>query len=166
MEILIADLHPGANRFQATESAETLDLDLQIFSSKIEISTLADLEGRLLSVTHRLTTRTTRICDRCLTPFTREMELTERFLYAIDDPREYDEDVRRISLGDHLLSFDQDLREMLLLALPMKNLCRPDCRGLCPQCGMNLNEGTCDCRPQDKPHPLDALRNLQIKSKE
>ena len=41
--------------------------------------------------------------------------------------------------------FDEDVRQMLLLAMPMRFVCREDCRGLCPGCGSNLNSGTCSC---------------------
>ena len=41
------------------------------------------------------------------------------------------------------------LREEVILAVPMGVLCRSDCAGLCPVCGQNLNEGTCDCEQDD-----------------
>jgi uncharacterized protein len=51
-------------------------------------------------------------------------------------------------------------REQVLLALPMQPLCRPDCRGLCPRCGTNLNSGTCSCPPpaDDRWSALKSLR--------
>lgn len=48
--------------------------------------------------------------------------------------------------GDGLLLKDA-LREQILLALPMKSICRPDCAGLCSQCGRNRNLGPCGCAP-------------------
>ena len=53
------------------------------------------------------------------------------------------------------------LREQFYLALPMKPLCQEDCRGLCPQCGVNRNTGTCDCNVQWEDPRLAALRNLK-----
>ena len=51
------------------------------------------------------------------------------------------------------------LREELLLAVPQFVECRPDCRGLCPECGANLNAGPCGCRPIRDPRwgPLGDL---------
>jgi uncharacterized protein len=59
------------------------------------------------------------------------------------------------------LPIGEILREQVLLALPMKALCRVDCKGLCPTCGINLNSGTCDC-PAEKfsPH-MDTLLELK-----
>jgi uncharacterized protein len=54
-----------------------------------------------------------------------------------------------------------DIREDILLQLPHFPVCSPDCKGLCPQCGTNLNEGTCDCRPPDD-NRWRALDNVKL----
>jgi uncharacterized protein len=56
------------------------------------------------------------------------------------------------------------MREQFYLALPMKPLCREDCRGLCPSCGMNLNRGTCDCKREWDDPRLAALRELKTQN--
>ncbi|MRR10305.1 DUF177 domain-containing protein, partial [bacterium] len=53
-----------------------------------------------------------------------------------------------------------ELREAVLLALPLKPLCREDCRGICPACGRDLNEGSCGCREDRGDHRWDKLREL------
>ena len=60
----------------------------------------------------------------------------------------------RIDLG-HLIM------EQFQLAVPMKPLCTDECRGLCPQCGTNLNTGTCDCSRTWEDPRLAALKNLK-----
>jgi uncharacterized protein len=52
------------------------------------------------------------------------------------------------------------LREQILLNIPLSSLCRPDCRGLCSQCGQDLNTGTCDCHEQAIDPRLAVLRDL------
>ena len=54
------------------------------------------------------------------------------------------------------------IREQLLLALPTRPLCQEGCRGLCPQCGANLNLNSCDCSAQKFDPGLEALRSLKI----
>jgi len=49
----------------------------------------------------------------------------------------------------HILDLTEAIRQYALLAVPMKPLCREDCAGLCPYCGHNLNQGTCNCLPQN-----------------
>lgn len=46
--------------------------------------------------------------------------------------------------GD-VVEVDEDIRQELILSYPMKALCKPDCKGLCPNCGQNLNVGECEC---------------------
>ncbi len=54
------------------------------------------------------------------------------------------------------------IREQLLLALPTRPLCQEGCRGLCPQCGANLNLNSCDCSAAKFDPRLEALRSLKI----
>jgi uncharacterized protein len=68
-----------------------------------------------------------------------------------------EEDTRTAFFTGTKLAIADVLREQILLALPMKVLCRVDCKGLCPVCGMNLNSGTCTCsREEFSPH-MDVL---------
>jgi uncharacterized protein len=52
------------------------------------------------------------------------------------------------------------LRENVLLNLPLQPLCRADCRGLCPHCGVNLNESSCGCQVQEDDPRLAPLQHL------
>ena len=51
-----------------------------------------------------------------------------------------------IQVDDYKLDLDELIRTDILLELPTKFLCKEDCKGLCPTCGKNLNEGACDCQ--------------------
>ena len=65
--------------------------------------------------------------------------------------------------GAPFLDLNALLWEEFSLALPVKPLCRPDCRGLCPKCGKNLNEGACGCSSDEGDPRLAALRQLKVK---
>ena len=54
------------------------------------------------------------------------------------------------------------LKEQILLSLPMRGICREDCRGICSQCGANLNRGACSCAKNLAESRWDALRKLQF----
>ncbi len=120
-------------------------------------------------------------CRRCLRPLTGELHCEVRELYR---PREEEggkggatRHVARAGHGDHGLpdaDLDEDtyplegdqldlrplVRDALLLELPLAPLCHEDCRGLCPQCGADLNAGPCDCTVSRDARweVLDALR--------
>lgn len=103
-------------------------------------------------------------CSRCLQPARMEIETSfeERFrredAAGADSGHGEDDDVsyyqgERIDLGDIT-------REHIALQLPMKPICREDCRGLCPRCGANLNETQCNCRFDDIDPRLAVLQAL------
>ena len=95
-------------------------------------------------------------CVRCLITFQLKLDLPIEELFALSpsaDP------VYFIDEGGWL-NLLQPLREQILLSMPIHLLCRPDCRGLCSQCGQNLNDGPCGCDADDIDPRLAALNAL------
>jgi uncharacterized protein len=91
-------------------------------------------------------------CSRCLEPFSLDVDAPFDLRYlpasamSSDPEREVlDEDLDLSYYRDDHIDLNELLREQFYLALPMKPLCREDCRGLCPQCGANLNTAACAC---------------------
>lgn len=74
-----------------------------------------------------------------------------------------DEDVDLYFYEGNEVDLTPLLQESILLALPTLALCREDCRGLCPQCGINRNHGECDCEATRGDERLAVLRNLKLK---
>ena len=120
-----------------------------------------------------LNTETVQACARCLEPVVvpLSVEMEEVFYPTIDiltgkgiTPEEED---RALWIDEHhVLDLSEVLRQDILVALPVHILCKSDCRGLCPTCGQNLNDGPCDCEkePDARWGPLVDLLN-QAKSK-
>lgn len=127
-------------------------------------------------------------CDRCLEPFDLSLELDydEEFRPAggagaqgdggagnsdgdadeagDDDGRDGSAvETRRSVYSGDVLDFSEGFMEAVILALPIKRLCREDCRGLCPRCGTNLNQGNCGCREERVDPRLAPLRQLLSK---
>ena len=112
------------------------------------------------------------ICSRCLEPFVllidRAFDL--RFLPAgtaepatdVDDEEieVEDDDVSLTFYRDEQIDLNELLREQFYLAIPMKPLCFPACKGICPQCGTNRNTAPCDCNPQWEDPRLAGLKTL------
>jgi uncharacterized protein len=99
-------------------------------------------------------------CVRCLAPVakTLDVELDERFQLlpagASDEGEVYPID------ANHHIDLEPILRELVILATPMRVLCQTECRGICPICGKDLNEGACDCEPDDIDPRMAALQSL------
>ncbi len=106
-------------------------------------------------------------CSRCLEPFRLPVAAPFDLRYlpasavSSDGEREVDdEDLETSYYENDAIDLNGLMREQFYLALPMKPLCQDDCRGLCPQCGTNLNTGNCSCAPVWEDPRLAALKNL------
>jgi uncharacterized protein len=106
-------------------------------------------------------------CSRCLEPFRLPVDASfdQRFLpssaMATQEEREVQEDDFEISYyRDDQIDLNQLLREQFYLVLPMKPLCGEDCKGLCAQCGTNLNTATCTCATEFQDPRLAPLKGL------
>ncbi|MFN8180166.1 MAG: DUF177 domain-containing protein [bacterium] len=115
------------------------------------------LEGRLRST-----------CDRCLVPFERELRTEVNVWLVLGqeerplDPEESEGAALRVDAEGAVLDLAEPFRAAILLEVPIKNLCRGDCRGLCPVCGADRNAAECGCeRPRGDPR-WDALGGVSF----
>jgi uncharacterized protein len=107
-----------------------------------------------------------QLCARCLepvhTPLTGSFDLILRPLGVDSGPGERSISADETEIGYYEqsgLSLEDVVREQVLLSLPSRTLCKPDCKGLCPRCGQNLNLETCKCTPATDPR-WSALAGL------
>ena len=98
-------------------------------------------------------------CSRCLSLFNCPLtvNIEEEYFPTTDivsgAPLPLPEEPGRFTINEHnLLDLTEAIRQYTLLAIPMKPLCHQDCAGLCPTCGVNLNQASCDCPPE----PVDS----------
>lgn len=103
-------------------------------------------------VTASFPVRVPAVCSRCLREFEAPvaLDMREEFLpvTATHAPLAPGEEAFAIT-GGLELDLGEAMRQYVVLALPLKPLCQPDCAGLCPRCGGNLNLGTCRCYPTE-----------------
>ena len=106
-------------------------------------------------------------CGRCVEPFDLPVEAAFdlRYLPHSKNVGEGEVEIEEGDLDtafyrDDVIDLGQLMREQFYLALPMKPLCQDACRGLCPRCGTNLNQSTCDCARTWVDPRLEVLRTL------
>jgi uncharacterized protein len=110
-------------------------------------------------------------CSRCLEAATLPVSVPFRYTLVPAVPEENREDVE-LSEEDleygyyegEIVDLDPLIYEQIVLQIPMKVLCTEDCRGLCPDCGTNLNLGTCNCSANRIDERLAVLKKLKLTS--
>lgn len=153
-------------QYAVRDNIENLDPEIVALDELSgDVRLMRTLEGVL--ATGVLGTTLGQVCDRCLTPFTQqvEIELEDEFKPSIDvvsgaSLPTIPEDTGNLIDDHHILDLSEVVRQRLLLNQPLHPLCREDCQGLCPTCGQNLNEGVCECSEPTFDPRWAALREL------
>ncbi len=110
----------------------------------------------------------TLACGRCLDDIVLPVDLPFDLLYlphqdnaGEEETEVEDDDLTTAFYGNDEIDLGQLVLEQFYLAVPMKPLCRESCRGLCPECGTNLNTATCSCAREWTDPRLEGLRALR-----
>ena len=99
------------------------------------------------------------VCDRCAAEFSREVEYPIQAVLVEELANEENEDEWVFPLEGESADLQDIVRTVFVLNMESKLLCKPDCKGLCCQCGKNLNDGPCSCQKEPDPR-FAALRPL------
>lgn len=99
-------------------------------------------------------------CDRCLEEFTTSIEIPFTEKYREEDTGETEEQASLSYYQGDEIHIDQVVLDNIIMAEPLKRLCREDCRGLCFHCGINLNHAVCACNRQEMDPRLAVLQQL------
>ncbi len=143
----------GNAPFEFSATAESLfneDFSADGFIGEIKIIGTVEDVGRCFVVRGRIEYRKSFTCDRCLAQA------------EADNVHEFAEEIEKSAAVDDVIDVTELLRDELLAGQPMKNLCKDDCKGLCPVCGANLNDGECGCDKFIVDPRLAALEQLGI----
>jgi uncharacterized protein len=126
-------------------------------------------EGDGFAFSGDIATQARLVCGRCLEQYGLPLDMHFDLLYT-SRPEPHDrhgesrvdvDSFTEVHFGGARIDLDALLAEQIYLALPLKPLCRDDCRGLCSRCGANLNIAECGCTAETEPDPrLAALKRL------
>jgi len=134
VKINIHRIPPEGLTLEEEIAASDLELDTDIITFKEPIKARAQVSRITNSITVllNLSYLTWVSCSRCLNDFCRDFDKDVQLNYIADK-------------SEPTIDLDSDIRDEIILGYPIKPLCKPDCKGLCPKCGKNLNEGSCQC---------------------
>jgi len=165
--------HEHFERTFAPAAFDPPDSDYRVAAPVELVLDVHPLGGGAFGVAGRMKARLQVVCSRCLDPFEVPVDASFdlRYVPHADDAGEVEREIGEDDLTtahyrDGMLDLIDLMREQFMLALPMKPLCSEDCRGLCAECGTNLNKGQCDCAPRWEDPRLAALKSLLPREKE
>lgn len=99
-------------------------------------------------------------CARCLAELERAGEYSFEKNVAVKGTLQNEDNDDYILVESSQIELDTTAEELLMLELPIRHLCRDDCKGLCPKCGKDLNAGDCECQKKDVDPRLAVLAKL------
>jgi uncharacterized protein len=138
MDVTEAWLKAECPELEMRPSTEGVHLNGRIEQTGEEYLLRGSLKGSIVTT-----------CARCLEPATLTLDVPVVVTYAeMEDQADEEEDAEDqdiLPVVDGVIDVGAEIRDELLLALPMRPLCREDCAGICPTCGVNRNLTPCDC---------------------
>lgn len=157
------------------ETGKSIEFDFLVNPAEIsfqDLSFSSDLSGEITIMRidngvnvsiENLSTTLNLECQKCLKKYEYQLEIPEieRIFFEnpeaqMDDPSEF----FQIDLKSQKIDISDMLRQEIILHFPSVSVCSKSCKGLCPLCGTNLNEETCECKATEDLKPLSILKEL------
>lgn len=143
------------------------------FNSPLEMEIRLRWISRFVEASGLLRTSVRLSCSRCLGDFFQPLSIPFEATYSEEAPvseasgegAEVELTAESIDLfpfHGREIDLTEAVQEQVLLALPLRPLCREDCRGLCPRCGADLNQGACECTEKPMDPRFAVLKGLKL----
>ncbi len=165
MKIQVGGLSEGLHSFHFETPSAELGL-AENFARDVVTDVVLEKTGTQLFLKAVICAEGRFTCDRCLTEFDAPLTSSYRMYYMPEgsegtnvDPSE----AQVIPAGTSTIDLTEDVRQTILLSVPLKLLCSENCEGLCPRCGANLNTGSCTCTDTPIDTRWEKLRPLRDK---
>jgi uncharacterized protein len=164
MKIPILHLEDGDHQIEGVIKAGTQQFfHSEFYPNDIRVLVKLNKFGNNISCRVDLSTAAHFTCDRCLSEFDKKInEKFELLFYLGQKDLETDEEyIIHLSPEVKELDIDPHIQEVLILVLPMKQLCREECKGICAGCGVDLNSEECQCKEKPVDTRWDKLVQLR-----
>ncbi len=181
MRIRVEELKAGKLRIEFEETPETfpvlaemIDTGICEFLAPLKTALRAQQIGDMVEIEGSISTAVRLSCGRCLQSFETPVESSFALTYKQTEPdtdkgssnqEELEltaEDMGLIYHPGEEINLQNEIQEQVVLAFPLRTLCKPDCKGLCPQCGADLNNEECDCDQTPHVGKFSVLKNLKL----
>lgn len=162
MKIQVGGLSEGIHQYHFHVEPSALGLS-DNFTGNVGIAATMEKSGNQLHLRARIETLGKFDCDRCVKLFEKQLTPSYEMHYVAHDSEaeQFDpSEVQVISPGHLVIDMTEDVRQTIILSVPLKILCNDNCAGLCPHCAKNLNEGRCDCKDLPVDSRWEGLRRF------
>ncbi|MFC1731758.1 DUF177 domain-containing protein [candidate division KSB1 bacterium] len=163
MILRLRGLKQGEHSLSFDEPASDYDLDAEHFPGTVHSDVMINLHGKNYYIKIKSSLKAVFECDRCLDSFEYPIDAAAELICTEDpslNPDNEKEGLYFLPVGGDTVKLDEDIRQSILLLLPMKLLCSEECKGLCPECGINRNHASCSCDPLTIDPRWEALKKL------
>ena len=132
--------------------------------SMVDVNGQVNSKDEILELKAHIKTNLELTCSRCLDTFIYpiDVDIEERFTKS----KELQDDEELIFVEDDTLDIIQIVENCIISTLPIKRLCKEDCKGLCLRCGANLNEGECGCDRESLDPRMSVFKDILNNFKE
>lgn len=162
IKIRISQLSNGLHEYHFSAIPPDIGLG-ENFKHPVEIDATLDKASRQLYLKAEIRCSGQFQCDRCIEEFEQNIESRLNMFYvydSLDTGSLSPEEVQVISPDTVYLDLTDDVRQTIMLNVPLKLLCKTDCKGLCPKCGTNWNQTTCKCKNETQDSRWEGLKDL------
>ena len=161
--INISNLSEGIHEYHFESEPSNVGLD-ERFSGVVKVGVHLDKGTGQIYLQVAIQVEGSFLCDRCLESFHQALHAAYSIMYVQDtrstNEMDKEEEMQVLRADTSYIDLDDDVRQYILLTVPQKLLCREDCQGFCPTCGVNKNVEHCTCDTQTIDPRWDALKKL------
>lgn len=164
MKVQISDIISGKDRSKKVNYTVEIpnvefEGDIIKFAKPCIVDGMITSDGDILVFKANIKTELEMVCSRCLDTFIYPIDIDIEERYTNDSDFQ-DEDGEVTFVKDDVLDITEIVESSIISTLPIKRLCKEDCKGLCQSCGANLNKETCSCNNENIDPRLEGLRAL------
>ncbi|MCK5032389.1 MAG: DUF177 domain-containing protein [Calditrichia bacterium] len=161
MKINIQKLSEGIHEVSEEISAEDLGLSQTVKTvGKLKLNAFVDKFEDSFRIKLNIIVDLIERCDKCLEEFNAEIDESGEQIYQVGEGDYTDDDIEVLPDNTREIDLSKLIIEVFLINRPIQKICREDCRGLCPDCGKNLNQTTCSCKSERIDPRLEKLKSL------
>jgi uncharacterized protein len=164
LRINISKLSEGEHHYSLRTGPPDIGLDDR-FDRDVEVEASVEKANRQMLVKIETRAGGRFVCDRCLDEFRQDFRSQHVivFVQGVEPPEDLqqNQEIQYLPPDVNIVDLGEDVRQYLILSVPLKMLCKEDCAGLCPMCGNNRNTTPCSCTVEDSDPRWATLKGFK-----